>query len=282
MLNVTDAILGYRILGYSIATWFQALVAIAIGFLVASILRRFVRRALAGRAPEYVISSIEKAVYYTVLLVAFVTAVGFFGFTLTGLLLAGGIAGIVIGFAAQTVISNLLSGVFLYIDRPIKIGDPIQIPDIGVSGRVVDISIISTRIRTWDGVYVRVPNSKVFESVIKNYTTNVARRVSLLVGISYSSDIEKAREVIMKVLDEHPLVLAEPEPQVFVEELGDSSVNLRVFAWAPADRWVTVRRELLERIKIALDEAGIEIPFPQRVVWFANELRISKGELQQS
>ncbi|WP_457741498.1 mechanosensitive ion channel family protein [Thermococcus sp.] len=228
------------------------------------------------KGPEDVIKA--KLFYYLFVTLAFFLALSFAGIVgqLGALLAAAGITGIVLGFSAQTVVSNFVSGVFMYFDKPLKIGDAVQVGE--VSGIVEDIQMLSTRIRTWDGTLVRIPNEKLFNSNITNLQRYPARRVDVKVGIAYSADMEKAIEVIKKTLNEMPLVLAEPEPKVYVDDLGDSAVIIGVWAWVPSEKWFEVRTQIVERIKRALDEAGIEIPFPQRVNWFANELRVKLEE----
>ncbi|WP_209475658.1 mechanosensitive ion channel family protein [Thermococcus stetteri] len=233
------------------------------------------------KLPEVQIKA--KLFYYTVVTLAFFIALNIAGFTgkLTTLLAAAGITGIVLGFSAQTVVANFISGIFMYFDKPLKIGDPVEVA--GYSGIVHDIRILSTRIRTWDGLLVRIPNEKLFNSEIKNLQKYPARRVDIVVGIAYKEDAQRAIDVIKKTLYEMPYVLAEPEPMVFVDNLGNSSVNIAVRAWAPSEKWFDVRWQIVQRIKEALDKEGIEIPFPQRVNWFAEELRVrieghSKGE----
>ncbi|MEM4572470.1 MAG: mechanosensitive ion channel family protein, partial [Zestosphaera sp.] len=152
------------------------------------------------------------------------------------------------------------------------IGDGISLGS--VTGVVEDVNIFSTIVRTYDGLFVRVPNSAVFTSNITNYTAHVARRFEYVIGISYGDDAKKAIEVIKKVIEEHPLALKRPEPQVFVDNLGESSVNIIIRVWAPSQEWYTVKMDLLWEIKRKLEENGISIPFPQRVVWFANNLRL--------
>ncbi|MGC9308543.1 MAG: mechanosensitive ion channel family protein, partial [Thermoplasmatota archaeon] len=193
------------------------------------------------------------------------------GFSLSGLLVAGGIMGIVIGFASQTVVSNLISGLFLIMEKPIKVGDSVNIDN--VAGVVEDVRILSTTIRTFDGIYTRLPNDKVFSSNIQNYVAHGARRFAYSIGIRYRDDADKAKEVITELLETHPLILKEPAPQVFVDELGNSSVNLKVRMWAPSTHWYGVYTEMLWKIKLALEDNGIQIPFPQRVVWFEDTLK---------
>jgi len=215
-----------------------------------------------------------KLFYYSVLTLAFFLALNFAGVSakLSALIAAIGITGIVLGFAAQTVVSNFISGVFMYFDKPLQIGDAVKVGEVG--GVVEDLRVLSTRIRSWDGTLVRIPNEKLFNSNIVNLMRYPARRVDVSVGIAYDSDVGRAIEIIRNTLDEMPFVLAEPEPLVYVDSLGDSAVILSIRAWAPSEKWFDVRTEIVERVKRALDEAGIEIPFPQRVNWFANELRV--------
>ena len=240
-----------------------------IATLLAKLVTTNIRRALIDKMKRDQLEVILKLIYFGIITIAFVGVTPVLGLNLSGLLVAGGIAGIVIGFASQSVVSNLVSGIFLIWEKPIKIGDQISVGD--VSGFVEDINIISTIIRTYDGLYVRLPNEQVFTSNITNYVANVARRFEYIIGIRYSDDADKAVEIIKKLIEEHPFALKNPEAQVFVDELGDSSVNLKVRIWAPSTEWYTVKMDLLWKIKKELESNGIEIPFPQRTIWFANK-----------
>lgn len=266
-------ILSYEVAGTSISSMISAFLVFYFSYLLAKRSKDYmIMRAPQKKLPEVQLKA--KLFYYTVVTLAFFIALNIAGFSgrLTTLLAAAGITGIILGFSAQTVVSNFISGIFMYFDRPLKIGDPVEVA--GYSGVVHDIRILSTRIRTWDGTLVRIPNEKLFNSEIVNLTKYPARRVDVPVGIAYREDIQKAIDVIKGVLDDMPYVLAEPEPVVFVEGLGDNSVNIAVRAWAPSEKWFDVRWRIVQRIKEALDREGIEIPFPQRVNWFAEELRV--------
>ena len=136
---------------------------------------------------------------------------------------------------------------------------------------------MSTTIRQYDGLFVRVPNQKVFTSNITNFVAHVARRFEYVVGIRYSDDADKAIRIIKDLLREHPLTLLNPEPMAFVDSLGDNAVNIMVRAWAPTTEWFGVKTELLWKIKKALENQGIEIAFPQRVVWFGDRQETHPG-----
>lgn len=270
-------ILSLEIAGTSISNLLTAFLVFYFSYLLAKKSKDYmIIRSSKQRLPEVQVKA--KLFYYLIVTLAFFLALNIAGFTgrLTTLLAAAGITGIILGFASQTVVANFISGIFMYFDKPLKIGDPVEVA--GYSGVVHDIRILSTRIRTWDGLLVRIPNEKLFNSEIKNLQKYPARRVDITVGIAYKEDAEKAIEVIKKTLDEMPYVLAEPEPMVFVDNLGDSSVNIAVRAWAPSEKWFDVRWQIVQKVKKALDDAGIEIPFPQRVNWFAEELRVKIEE----
>lgn len=268
-LNETAGVLG-TILGANYGAYLKALLSIVVAVVVAFLLRKLAVTTLSGRLPRHILTPLSRAIYYVVIFLGIIGALAALGIDTSGLLLAGGIAGIVIGFASQTVVSNLLSGIFLYMDRPFMIGDPVDIG--GVGGVVQDITVFSTRIRRWDGVVMRIPNEQVFNSKIQRFNGSLVRRVEYRVGISYGSDVSKAVEVVTKLLESEPLVLVKPEPMVFVEDLGDSAVILNVRFWVPSQYWFPVKATVLGKIKEALTRNGIEIPFPQRVVWFANKL----------
>ena len=256
-------------------------IAIAVAILVATVLfallvRRLMRRSVRGRLPEYVYKPLENIVFYSIVFLGIVVALIPLGVNLSGLIVAGGVAGIVIGFASQQAVSNLISGLFLLIEQPLRIGDPVSLE--GVEGVVLDINVFSTKVRTWDGRIVRIPNSTVFTSIITNYYRTRARRVEISIGLSYDTDIEKALEVLRGLMEDHPFCLVNPAPEVFVQEYGDSAIVFTMRCWAPPPVWFRTKVELQTRLKEELDRAGIEIPFPQLDLHIkdAPPLRVSK------
>ena len=242
-------------------TILEAAAIIVVSVFLALFIRQLMRKNLKMRIPGHVYKPLETAIFYLIVILGVVIALSPFGISLSGLILAGGFAGIVIGFAAQQSLSNLMSGIFLLVEQPLRIGDPIQVAD--VSGVVHDISFLSTRIRTWDGQIVRIPNNTVFNEVITNYIRTKARRVDIKIGVHYKSDLDKAINVIKELLDNHPYCLANPAPEVFVEEYSDSAIVLRARCWAPPPVWFTTKIEIQTKLKKVLDEAGVVIPYPQ-------------------
>lgn len=249
----------------------KVVVFLIIAVLIARVVVIYLRRSLKDRMSRDLMEIVIKVTYYTIIVIAVLFGLKNLQIELSGLLVAGGIIGIVIGFATQSIVGNLVSGLFLMFERPIKIGDQVNID--GTSGFVEDIHTVSTIIRTYGGLYVRIPNEKVFTNKITNYVANTARRFEYVVGIRYSDDADEAIEIIEDLIEEHPFALKYPSPQVFVDNLGDNAVNIIVKIWAPPTEWYDVKMEMLWKIKKGLEVNGIEIAFPQRTVWFANELQ---------
>ena len=237
---------------------------------IGKILSMYLRRSLKEKMDKSHLDIILKMAYYGIVIITFVFIIlPILGVAPSSLLVAGSILGLVIGFASQSIVGNLISGLFLIFERPIKLGNQVNID--GNVGIVEDISLISTIIRTFDGLYVRIPNEKVFTTTITNFVANVARRFDYVVGIRYSDDADQAISIIKELIEENPFALKNPSPVVFVDELGDNSVNINVKIWAPSTDWYALKTELLWKIKKTLEENGIEIAFPQRVVWLATE-----------
>ncbi|NLM30979.1 MAG: mechanosensitive ion channel family protein [Methanomicrobiales archaeon] len=254
--------------------WFVGI--IAVGVIIAKVVALNVRRALTERLPKSERELLAKVVYYIIILWAIAVALPYLNFDLSGLLVAGGIVGLVIGFASQSVVSNLVSGLFLMFEHPIKIGDNINVA--GITGSVEDIRILSTIVKTYDGIYTRIPNEKVFTSNITNYVHNAARRFDYKIRIRYRDDADEAIRITKEVIATHPFALKNPAPSVFVYDLGENGINLTAYIWAPTRNWWEVRTTLLWKIVKRLEENGIIVPLPQRAVWLADESRTSGGD----
>jgi small conductance mechanosensitive channel len=172
-----------------------------------------------------------------------------------------GAAGLAVGLALQGSLSNFASGVLIIMLRPFKSGDFIEAG--GKSGSVEKIEIFSTELRTPDNKVIIMPNSAIMSGAIVNYSREKTRRIDLVIGVSYEADLKQAKQVLQNVLDEEPRLLKTPAYTVAVSELADSSVNFVVRPWVnTSDYWPTYF-SLVENIKLALDDAGIAIPFPQ-------------------
>lgn len=248
---------------------FFAVVIIA-AFTIAKIVSVYLKKILSDRVEKSELDTLLKIIQVGIILIGVYIGLPRFEFDLADAVLIGGTLTIVIGFATQKVGSNFVSGLFLLLERPIKPGDNVRIGT--VAGIVQEIHVLSTIVRDYEGIYVRIPNEKVFTSDITNFVTNVARRFEYSVGISYSDDAGLAMGVIDRLLEQHPFILKHPGPSVFLDELADSSVVISVYIWCPSEVWWSVRTEMLWEIKKAIEAEGITIPFPQRVVTFASAI----------
>ncbi len=180
------------------------------------------------------------------------------------LIAAVGAMAFAIGMAMQGSLGNFAGGAIIMIFKPFKVGDLIEAQD--VFGEVKEIQIFNTRLLTPSNKTAFIPNGSLSNGNIINYSTEGKFRVDLTIGISYNSDIKKAKEILLEVMKKDPNVLTDPAPRVNVKELADSSVNLAVRPWTEPVKYWDVYFDTLEECKIALDKAGIEIPFPQRDV----------------
>lgn len=207
-------------------------------------------------------SIISSLVRYTILTIVLLAALAQVGIQTTSVLTALGAIAIAIGLALQGTLSNIAAGIMLVWLRPFRVGDAIE--STSAAGTVRDVGLFATELQTFDGVFVFVPNSELWNARIRNYSRLPTRMVDLKFGVAYSDDIAKGLAVLRDLGKGDSRVAAEPAPLVFVDELADSAVILGLRVWAPtADYW-NVCRDFLERGKAALEAAGLSIPFPQR------------------
>ncbi|MFK7970555.1 MAG: mechanosensitive ion channel family protein [Bacteroidia bacterium] len=243
----------------------KAIAILIIGFWIAGWVTKMVRRAIDSRGLSAELSSFLGSMVSVLLkVVVLLAAADAVGIEMTGIIALLGAAGLAVGLALQGSLANFAGGVMILLFKPFKTGDLIEAQ--GHTGNVTAINIFITSLLTPDNKTVLLPNGPLSNGDITNYTTDGKLRVDLVVGIGYGEDIKKAREVLMQAMQNNPKVMTSPAPSVNVQELGDSSVNLAVRPWAtPANYW-DVYFGVTEDCKIALDKAGIDIPFPQRVV----------------
>jgi small-conductance mechanosensitive channel len=187
------------------------------------------------------------------------------GFDLGVLLGAAGILTVAIGFASQTSASNVISGLFLLGERPFSVGDVIRVN--GTTGEVLSVDLLSVKLRTFDNLFVRIPNETMIKTEVTNLRRFAIRRIDLQVGVAYKEDLRKVRDVLMEVADRNPLCLEEPAPLIIFQGYGDSSINHQFSVWATTDNYLELRNSIPLEIKEAFDEAGIEIPFPHRSLY---------------
>lgn len=240
-----------------------ALVVFFVGVQLIKLIRRILRKSFERRGVDVGVSrfldSFVKAVLYMLLLFMIASS---FGLDATSVVALVGSAGVAIGLAVQGSLSNFAGGVLILLLHPFKIGDYIK-DSAGNEGTVEEVQLFYTRLITPDRHMVVVPNGTLANGNILNMSTVDNRRMNIMVGISYDADIRKAKEVLLKVLEEDPGVLQDQEKLVFVEELGDSSVVLNLRCYSTNELFWETKWRLTEKVKYALEEAGIGIPFPQ-------------------
>ena len=186
-----------------------------------------------------------------------------------------GAAGLAIGLAMKDSLSNIAAGIMLLILRPYKQGDYIDCGSI--SGTIRQMGLFSTVLKTADGLFVSAPNSVVFGTPIKNYSRNPTRRTDITVGIGYEDSLPEALSVLKEIMMQEPMVLKDPAPEVLVSELADSSVNLTLRYWTASEDYWPAYWTIKAKLKPVIEGAGLNIPFPQRVITFVNVSETAPG-----
>ena len=239
------------------------------GILVAILVQRVLVRAIdRGDADRHIGLLVGRFLSVVIVSMAGVYALGVLGVRIGPLLGALGVGGIAVAFAAQDILQNLIAGVLLQIRRPLRIGEQVGTGE--YEGTVRDVNLRTVVLDTYDGLTVYMPNAEVLKNPIVNYTRTPYNRTDLAIGVTYDTDLQQARRVLLEACGAVADVRDRPAPEAWVHAFGESSIDLVLRYWHPSDiasRW-RVRNDVAIAAKSALDAAGITIPFPQRVVWF--------------
>lgn len=244
------------------------LLILLVSYLVAKIIQKITNWLLEKRLrlSRLAKSLIARMVKNVVMLIGFAIALTALEIDITPIVAAIGATGLVVGLALQGTLSNFASGIMILVNRPFDVGDVVTAG--GVTGVIHQMNLVSTTFRTFDNQTIHVPNNSIWNNVITNITANPTRRVDLEFGIGYDDDFEKAEQIIKEVVENHPLVLKDPAPQVVTHALADSSVNIVCRPWAKTSDWWPVKTEVTRSVKRRFDEEGITIPYPQQDVHF--------------
>lgn len=261
-----DVLLGYLL------QFIAAIVIFYVGRMVAGAVKRFLEKALLSRSVDKAVVSFVAGIVYAIIMIATVLmALSQMGVQTTSFIAILGAAGLAVGLALQGSLANFASGILIILFRPFKSGDFIDAG--GISGTVDKIEIFQTIMKTPDNKKVIVPNAQITGGAITNFSAEAIRRVDLVIGISYDSDLRKAKQILQDILAQDSRVLKEPAAVVTVAALADSSVNFNVRPWVnSADYW-GVYWDTLEKVKLTFDEQGIAIPFPQMDVHIKKEMQ---------
>ncbi|MCB1752000.1 MAG: mechanosensitive ion channel [Gammaproteobacteria bacterium] len=267
-INIQEIISGYVIpWAINIAL---ALVIFYIGRLVINVVVKVLGKLLVrAKMDQILVNFISSIIRSLLLLFVIVAALDQLGVDTTSLIALLGAAGLAVGLALQGSLQNFAAGVMMIVFRPFKAGDFIEAG--GTAGVVEAINIFSTTMRTGDNREIIVPNGSIYGGAITNFSARATRRIDMVFGIGYGDDLRKAREIMQQVMDADERVLKDPAYTVAVSELGDSSVNFVVRPWVKSGDYWAVKFDLTEKIKLAFDENGISIPFPQMDVHLQKE-----------
>lgn len=245
--------------------WLSAGFLLVLGIVLATFVARSVGRLVETRTTRHHQVMIRRVCFYLVFLLFAVAALREAGFSLEVVLGAAGILTVAIGFASQTSASNIISGLFLVMEKPFEIGDTIEVD--ATIGEVVAIDLLSVKLRTADNLYVRIPNETLIKTRVINRSRFPIRRIDLVLGIAYAEDVEKVRDLLLELAQQNTVCLEEPKPFVLVTGFGASSVDLQFSFWVPRGEFLDGRGSMMIAVKKALDEHGIEIPFPHTSVY---------------
>lgn len=228
-----------------------------------------IRRGLRNKVSDQFIMLLSKGVVYLGSTIVILMTLQQANVKLGTLLGAAGIAGVAIGFASQTSLSNLISGLFLIWERPFAVGDVLQCgSDHGV---VHSIDLLSVQLRTFNNQLIRIPNEILIKSSFTNVTRFPIRRMDIPIGVAYREDVSKVIEILKDVADRNPYCLDEPEPLIIFKGFGDSALELLFGPWFSKTDYIALRNSLLMEVKKRFDEEGIEIPFPHRTLYAGSE-----------
>jgi small-conductance mechanosensitive channel len=251
--------------GAWVFTTLRALIIILLGLVLARLVSVALLRLFKESASPHLAMLVQRGSYYLILGLFVVAALHQLGFNLSILLGAAGILTVAIGFASQTSMSNLISGLFLIGEKPFVVGDIIKVDQ--TVGEVLSIDLLSVKIRAFDNTYVRIPNETIIKSQVSTFTKFPIRRVDLQLGVAYKEDLTKVQEILFDVADKNPLCLEEPQPLFIFQGFGDSAINFQFSVWGRREEYLTIKTQMQIEIKTAFDQAGIEIPFPHRTLY---------------
>lgn len=247
----------------ALAIFFVGRIAIR---LAVSGIRKVMQRQNVDKTLETFLCNLTSSALLVVVIIA---AIGALGIQTTSFIAIFGAAGLAVGLALQGSLSNFASGVLIILFRPYRVGDFIEAA--GIAGSVEELHILSTIFKTSNNIRIIVPNSQIMNSIITNYSTNDTRRIDMVVGVSYSDDLDKVRKTLEDLFAAEERILDDPKPTIAVSELADSSVNFIVRPWTKASDYSSVKCDLTEAIKKRFDKEGISFPFPQQDVHLYKE-----------
>ncbi|KPK44944.1 MAG: hypothetical protein AMJ65_01585 [Phycisphaerae bacterium SG8_4] len=226
--------------------------------------------AAVGKATKKRLSAqaamlLRKGIFYIGTLIIVLTILHQLEFKMGALLGAAGIVGIAVGFASQTSVSNIISGLFLISERPFEVGDLIRVGD--TTGTVMSIDLMSVKLKTFDNQFVRLPNETLIKTQVNNLTHFPIRRLDVHVGVAYKEDVAKVKRILAEIGSENPFCLDEPEPIILLQNFGDSALEFLFAVWSTKADYLQLKKTIRQEIKERFDAERVEIPFPHRTLY---------------
>jgi small-conductance mechanosensitive channel len=243
----------------------QVVVLVVVGYpfvlFLASVGGKIARKRFSDQSAMLV----RKAIFYSGMVLLLITVLGQLEFKLTALLGAAGIAGVALGFASQTSVSNIISGLFLISEKPFAVGDVIKVGD--TMGTVLSIDLLSVKVRAFDNRFIRIPNENLIKTEVVNITRFPIRRLDINVGVAYKEDVARVKTVLKEIATQNPYCLDEPEPVIIFSNFGDSALEFLFGVWCVKTDFLALKNSIMQEIKDRFDAEGIEIPFPHQTFY---------------
>jgi len=252
-----------------VPSFVAAILTLIIGLLIIKIVRRFIKNLMTKKNLDPTLLKFLMDVFtwvFRILLI--ISVIEKLGVKSTSFMAALGAAGLAIGLSLQGSLSNFAGGLLIILFKPFRVGDTIEA--LGQTGTVNSIQIFSTELITGNNQVIYMPNGVLSNGTIKNFSQEPLRRAEIVISVSYSSNLKQVKEVIYSTIKSDAKILAEPAPNVEIKDLAENAVNLNVFIWAERADYGAMVSDFYENIKTAFEQAGIEIPFPQRDVHVKN------------
>lgn len=245
--------------------YLKAVLIVLVGIIIARLITGSIVKLLKKRLDSHEIQLIRRGLFYGIIALFLLSALNQIGINLGVVLGAAGILSVAIGFASQTSASNLISGLFLLVERPFSVGDVIKVGS--TAGEVLSIDLLSLKLRTFDNLYVRIPNESLIKSEVITLTKFPIRRFDMQVSVAYKEDLNIVRDVLFEVAHDNPLCLEEPKPLFIFQGFGASSLDIQLSLWTKKENFLELRNTISLGVKDAFDDAHIEIPFPHTTLY---------------
>ena len=249
----------------NIAIFIRIVILAGAGFPFFFFIAAFAGKATRKKLTPQANMLLRKGIFYTGSICIIISILYQLGFKMTAILGAAGIVGIAIGFASQTSVSNIISGIFLISEQPFQVGDLIKIGE--TTGVVLSVDLLSVKLRTFDNQLIRIPNETIIKNQVNNITRFPIRRLDIDLGVAYKENIEHVKRILSEIASKNIYCLDEPEPLILLKNFGNSALEFLFAVWCVKADYLKLRQTIMQEIKEGFDAEGIEIPFPHRTLY---------------